>query len=83
MLIDIQTIDSSCNEFMDMSQVLKFGDTYHSSETCIKRPRLGQKKRLLGGLLLEVKMHDKPQWDMPKWSLNGGACHMTTLKHST
>ena len=31
------------------------------SETCIKRPRLGQKKWSLngGGLLIEVKMHGK------------------------
>ena len=34
----------------------------HYSETCIKRPRLGRKKKWSlnrGGLLIEVKMHCK------------------------
>ena len=47
------------------------------SETCIKRPGLGQKKLSLnrGGLLIEVKMpqlgHDQAVLEL-RWSLNTG-----------
>ena len=36
-----------------------FNELFHYSETCIKRPCLGQKKVVFDGLLIEVKMHGK------------------------